>query len=783
MKKKTEKDIEVSGKSVGAYIYDALIQNPSQKINGKLVRVVERRFYKNELLQILGTQTQFHKELEDEALYAACLEELYPYNEAHRNSIAPKDFTHLFVNDIIFYQRPLKSKKSLIGNCNFETRTYLQEGTLHTKPLKAISKSHPLYQEFRLWQFIQNIKVYKREEKVNDRLQTDVEITADFLSTQEDYITLFDWLNLRKEVDQKVFLKQFLKIKKTEDYRWNYVEDKVYPANETRAQLAAKLSKVSNVPDEFLTPSKEEALWHILYSVEDKQDLQKALKTFAEKNGLGADFTEVFKRFPPFEKDYGSLSSKALKKLLPLMRIGKYWNAGVIHPQTKVRIEKIIHAEYDESIQDRVRQKAMKLSTIENFTFLPLWLTSYIVYNRHSEDADTKQWTNANDIELLPQHSLRNPIVEQVINETLQVVRDIWQHYGNGEKGFLNEIHIELGREMKNPADKRKQITNQVTEGENTNLRMKVLLQELLNGGDVENVRPYSPMQQEILKIYEEGALLASDEIPDYISKISKLAQPTQAELVRYKLWMEQRYRSPYTGEVIPLSKLFTRAYDIEHIIPQSRHFDDSFSNKVICEAVVNGQQYKANRLGYEFIKQFGGQVVTELSTANKTVKIFTAEAYEDFIKRHYNKSRTKMKKLLMDEIPEEFIQRQLNDSRYISKVIKNLLSKIVREEGEQEATSKNVIASNGAITSTLKQDWGLNDIWNEIITPRFQRLNAITNTENFGHINEATGKFLPQVPLELQKGFNKKRMDHRHHALDAIVIACATQKPYQLPE
>lgn len=49
------------------------------------------------------------------------------------------------------------------------------------------------------------------------------------------------------------------------------------------------------------------------------------------------------------------------------------------------------------------------------------------------------------------QHSLRNPIVEQVIMETLRVVRDVWK-----QEGRIDEIHVEMGREMKNPADKRK---------------------------------------------------------------------------------------------------------------------------------------------------------------------------------------------------------------------------------------------------------------------------------------------------------------------------------------
>lgn len=777
VKKKTEYDIDKSHKTVGSYIYDTLLQNPNQKIKGKLVRVIERKFYKSELENILIKQKEFHSELCDENLYQACLEDLYENNEAHRNSVEKKDLTHLFLNDIIFYQRPLKSKKLLISNCKFETRTFLKDGKKEVKPLKCIAKSHPLFQEFRLWQFVQNLKIYQKEKELDGKLQTDVNVTDEFLKSDEDWINLFDWLNDKKEVDQKAFLKNpAFKIKKSLDnYRWNYVEDKIYPSNETRAQITLRLSKVENVPADFLTAKNEESLWHILYSVEDKGDIQKALKTFASKHGLGDDFVNYFKKFPPFKKEYGSYSAKAIKKLLPLIRVGKYWSESNIQTETKNRINKIITGEYDEAIRNRVREKSLNLKELNDFKGLPIWLASYIVYDRHSEDGEAVKWKTANEIELLQQHSLRNPIVEQVINETLQVVRDIWKQNGNGVENFFDEIHIELGREMKNPADKRKQMTSQVTENENTNLRIKALLIELLNDQNIENVRPYSPMQMEILKIYEEGALNATNDIPDDIAKIAKLAQPTSSELERYKLWLQQKYRSPYTGNVIPLNKLFTRAYDIDHIIPQSRYFDDSFSNKVICEVEVN--QDKGNSTAYEYIKQNHGKKI-ELSYGKETTLFSTIDEYEDFVKTHYSKSRGKMRKLLMEDIPEEFIQRQLNDNRYISKMVKNLMSNIVREKDEQEVISKNVIASNGTITAVLKQDWGLNDIWNDVITPRFERLNEMTQSKNFGEWTNKDGKrvFQTQVPLELQKGFSKKRIDHRHHALDAIVIACASR-------
>lgn len=779
LKKKTEHDIDASHKTVGCYIYDSLLQNPNQKIIGKLVRTVERKYYKNELVKILETQKVLIPELQNEILYRKCIEELYPNNEAHRNNIMKTDFVNLFVNDILFYQRPLKSKKSLISDCPYETR-FDKDGIAH--PVKCIAKSNPLFQEFRLWQFVQNLRIYQREKDEAGRLQTDVDVTNLFLETEDDYVNLFNWLNDRSLIKQDTLFNSYFKVKKEKGkdqypYRWNYVEDKEYPCNETRAEILKGLDKCE-ISHDFLKHEQEMALWHILYSVEDKIEISKALKKYAERNNLPETFSAVFSKIKPFKKDYGSYSEKAIKRLLPLMRMGNYWSADTIDTKTNERIVKIITGEYDESIKTRVREKAISLTDKSHFKGLPVWLACYIVYDRHSEAKEIEKWEKPEDIDNylrgFKQHSLRNPIVEQVVTETLRTVRDIWR-----QEGQIDEIHLELGRKMKNPADKRKWITERIQQNENTNLRIKAMLLEFMGDPKIENVRPYSPSQQDILRIYEENALenLSKDDKEfDFVSKISKTAQPSKSDIIRYKCWLEQKYRSPYTGEMIPLTKLFTAAYEIEHIIPQSRYFDDSFSNKVICEAEIN--KLKDRLLGFEFIKSHKGEKVQ--ISQGKTVEILSVEAYEKFVKVHYANNRTKMKKLLMEDIPDGFIERQLNDSRYISKLVKGLLSNIVREklengEYEQEAVSKNLITCNGTITDRLKKDWGLNDVWNSIVLPRFQRLNVLTGRNCFTTIS-AEGHEIPTMPLELQKGFNKKRIDHRHHAMDAIVIACATR-------
>ena len=770
IKTKTEQEIENSDKTVGTYIYDALLQNPKQKINGKLVRTIERKFYKEELKKILETQQSFHPELQNDDLYSDCIRELYRNNEAHQLTLSKKDFVHLFMEDIIFYQRPLRSQKSSISNCTLEFRKYKDEnGVEHTQYLKAIPKSNPYYQEFRVWQWMYNLNIYKRDDDTN--------VTEDFLNTTEDFENLFDYLNNRKDIDQKFLLKHFKLNEKS--HRWNYVEDKKYPCNETKAMISSRLEKVENISDDFFTREIEQKIWHIIYSVNDKIEYEKALKSFANKNNLDeVSFFEAFKKFPPFKSEYGAFSEKAIKKLLPLMRLGKYWSYAEIDKYSRDRIQKIINGEYDENIKDKVREKAINLTTESHFQGLQLWLAQYVIYGRHSEASLIGKWNSADDLEEFlkefKQHSLRNPIVEQVITETLRVVKDIWVKYGNGAKDFFDEIHIELGREMKLPASDREQLTRQISENENTNLRIKALLAEMMNDHSVENVRPYSPMQQEILKIYEDGILKSDIEIEDDILKISKTAQPSPSDLKRYKLWLEQKYKSPYTGKIIPLNKLFTSEYEIEHIIPQSRYFDDSFSNKIICESAVN--KLKDNYIGLGFIKQFGGTVI-ELGFG-KNVKVFEVDEYEDFVKKHYANNRGKRNKLLLEEIPEKMIERQLNDTRHISKYISGVLSNIVRvEDGSDEGVnSKNIVPGNGKITTQLIQDWGLNDVWNELILPRFERMNQLTNSTDFTAWNENHQKFLPTVPIEFSKGFSKKRIDHRHHAMDALVIACATK-------
>ncbi|MBQ9546269.1 MAG: type II CRISPR RNA-guided endonuclease Cas9 [Bacteroidales bacterium] len=784
---KAQHNINKSGKTVGEHIYDLLLSNPSQKIIGETVRTIDRHYYLDELRKILKTQTKFHPELQDRKLYQQCIEELYRTNEAYRKSIANRDFTYLLADDILFYQRPLKSKKSLIVKCPFE---HYSDG----HAINCIAKSHPLFQEFRIWQFISNLRIYKENRDVTQYL----------FPTPESYTDLYDYLSTEKSIKQETLLKH-LKIGKKElsQYRWNYVQDKEYPMGETRAILLNGFKKAQiDIPN--IDANTEKWLWHILYSIDDQTQYEKALRTFFSKQkdwdkDKCEAFVQVFRKTTIYkEKDYGAYSAKAIKRLLPLMRRGQYWDAESIDKATQDKIEHIITGEYDDSISSSIREKFSNLKDIRQCQGLNTWQACYLVYGRHSEAIDAKKWTSPEDIDIylnqFRHNSLNNPVVEQVVTESLRVVRDIWKQFGRP-----NEIHIELGRQLNKTKTEREKLSNSIAKGEATNQRIRLLLTELMNSEyQVENVRPHSQKQQELLKIYEEGVfcqptsrIFKNDNEQSEIEKIHKRLsstndRPNHSDILRYKLWLDQKYVSPYTGKTISLSKLFTSAYEIEHIIPQSRWFDDSLSNKVICEAEVN--KLKDRELGHEFIVNHHGERVT-LNGGN-IVEILSVDAYEKLVKEFFQnqkkgKNLTKYEKLMLDDIPEGFTARQMNDTNYISRLMMHLLSNIVRDEDEngnreETLTSKNVIPCIGQITDRLKHDWGINDVWNQIVLPRFERMNQISNSSEFTAMNN-NGHPIPAVPLRLRQGFNKKRIDHRHHAMDAIVIACCTREHINL--
>ena len=819
MKLKTETSLtsfntKNNTKGVASFVYYTLLQNPKQKIKADLITVIERDYYREELDVIYKNQEQFHPELKNRNLYEQAIQLLYPNNTNHQKIIKELDFNYLLKEDILLYQRDLKSKKSLIADCvyekeNFE-RTDEKTGKTYKNSLKAIHKANPLYQEFRLWQFIKRLKIIKREDIVNEQIKINLDVSSQLL-TSELKEELYSFLNDKENVTEKDIL-GFLNKKhkdldiKVENYKWNITSEKE-PCNSTRYNFILRTKRIKGFDYRtFLTSENEYSLWHFFYSVKKKDEFNKGLFNIIgrllEKSGLSKEFhAELVKNFSSFggyTNDYGTYSEKAIKKMLPFLRLGKYWNGK--------DIETILS-----KINQEVKQKVLDKEEIngELKDFQGLWVSSacYLVYGRYSEVGEVQFWQSPYDIENylkneFRQHSLNNPTVEKILVETLHVVKDIWKYYGEeigtDEEGrivynkLFDRIHIELGREMKKNNKQKERDDKQNKENRKANERIVELLRELKTNNS--SLQEKSPFQQEKLRILEESLLssieydkdnteyelsngkITKKEIKDITTK--EFSKISRSDFDRYKLWLDQRYQSPYTGKFIKLSDLFDRKkYEIEHIFPQERITLNALYNKVICETEINKE--KKASTGYGFIANAKSKKVYCLAHDAHT-EVISVHEYEELVKNNFSGKKREI--LLSKEIPEEFTNSQLTNSQYISKMAMKLLSNIVREKDEDTFRSKNVLATNGTITSTLKRHWQLNEAWNEIISPRFKRLNQLTNSNLFGDYREINGHkvFINTVPEEANKNFDPKRIDHRHHALDALIIALTSENHVQ---
>lgn len=218
-----------------------------------------------------------------------------------------------------------------------------------------------------------------------------------------------------------------------------------------------------------------------------------------------------------------------------------------------------------------------------------------------------------------------------------------------------------------------------------------------------------------------EAAMSARHEENVKIYKeIQKLGvcNPNGEDITRYRLWKEQNGICLYSGEKITARDIFTNAYEIDHIIPYSISFDDRYQNKVLVKAGEN--QTKGNRLPYEY---FGHNKARWIDYENRVETLISSD----------NKKTHLLKKNYTKEDQSEFTERNLNDTRYATSVVYNMiLQYLYLEPYNCNGKTKQVYAVNGAVTAYLRKRWGLN---------------------------------------------KKDRTNDRHHAMDAVVIACCTDE------
>ncbi|MBL7929867.1 MAG: hypothetical protein JNL47_10420 [Bacteroidia bacterium] len=833
-----DNQIDDSGKFVGEFFWDKLVENAQRNEIYKIRQnVIRREKYQKELEAIWERQVELRRVdgTLEELLHGDKLETialaLYRNNAAKQKELIDKGLYHTLANDIIYYQRDLKSQKGSISECRYEKRIGIErsENGEYQKTgiygLKCAPKSSPLFQEFRIWQDIHNIRILQKEQTTNGTTKIDVDVTRCFLN-ENNKDSLFDLFDSQAEITEKRLFDKLNELNpeihlNEEQFRINlFTSRKSLKGNETKDEFR-KVFKKFNWEEKgnsiLKNPEQFFGLWHILYSISssDFEKSKKGIKSALKKHfsEMPDEIVEALSGQKEFKKDYASYSSKALKKLLTVMRCGKYWkwdaieNCQIKTPESPIehpnkiklsdRIDNIIKNGWERDIKVDKRTgeiiEQRKFTERRQFSGLPVWLAGYVVYGRHSERENSEKYTAAqiqqlNVLQLIEPNSLRNPLVEQVVREAVLMVKDICNTFGQPD-----EIHIELGRELKKNAEQRAAIAESNSKNLEEKNRAKKLLSELLNdsfehydeqGNKVSKnfsvkPNPNNPVDIEKFRLYKSCAHFEYDlkekKLDDQVWMDNmfrdgkKERVPTNAEVKKYILWLSQKCRSPYTGKIIPLSKLFDEnSYEKEHIIPQSRMKYDAMDNLVIAEAGVN--KAKGNKLAAIFILEANG------SCEHGGIK-YPLLTYDEFA-THCKKTfrGKKYKNLMATEVPDDFIERQINDTRYIGRKLGELLYPFTtskRIASEKEAND--IVFTIGSITSELKGKWGLNKIWKKLIESRFRRLEKL-NGKTYVYPNQKDANDIdfnvPEIP-----DFDNKRIDHRHHALDALIIAATTRE------
>ncbi len=666
------KELYFNRQTVGQYQMAKLAENPHYSLRNQ---VFYRQDYLDEFETIWETQAKHHPELTPEL----------------KKEIRDK---------AIFYQRPLKSCKGLISFCEFESRQMEIEKDGKRKTItvgrRVCPKSSPLFQEFKIWQTLNNIQVSGKIREYESRSLS-----------QEEKEILAKELFVRDKMTKAEVLKLLFKNPKNLDL--NY---KIIDGNRTGSALFTAYSSIIEAsghnPIDFKKSAEEiiedvkiifrglgwntdilefdsskeldsqayYKLWHLLYSFEgnsSKTGDEKLIEKLKTNCGFEGKYAKILAQVT-FANDYGSLSAKAIRKILPFMKEGNGYDLACV----------------------------------------------YAGYGTHSKSSLTKEKIEnkvlKNKLEILPKNSLRNPVVEKILNQMIHVVNGVVDAFGKPD-----EIRIELARELKKSAKEREELSQNISK---------------------------------TTKEHEEYRKKLQDEFG--------IANPTRNDILRYRLYKElagNGYHTLYSNQYISPKDIFSKKIDIEHIIPQSVLFDDSFSNKTLEFRDINIK--KGSATAFDFVKETYGDEglkkyklrVERLYNASKR----NGDSDTEETKKAGTISEAKYQKLLKtaSKIPDGFIERDLRDTQYIAKKARTILENLV----------KVVIPTTGAVTSRLREDWQLVDVMKELNFPKYEKLGMTFDEE---HIDYETGEVRTVKKI---KDWTK-RNDHRHHAMDALTIA-----------
>ncbi len=527
---------------------------------------------------------------------------------------------------VLFWQRPLRSQKGLLANCRFEDKLPVirkngkflldKTGNIQTRSKKPCPISHPEFEMFRTWQFINNITYGK-----NNRL------------TQEQKQVVLDLINKN---DKNFDFKKIPEVLKLSYEKFNYSNEQKVAGNPT-------IKALKPLFDDTTWNNKFEEIWHCFYFYEDDDKLfEKLKKSFGFKKDL-----ETVKKVK-LKEGYGNISLKAIRNILPFLEKGYQYDRAVILGGVKNAFGErwddftVFHQDIEREIISILREDHKEGEAIEkikehlaspvfNYGFEkddPHFLHLY----HHSQEVE-KQDKLSDEVPEI--ENLRNPIVQQGLFETRRLVNSLMKRYRKeyGESFHFDQIKVEMGRDLRNNKAGRQEMSFRINENEKKN----------------DNARE---------RLAEYGL------------------QPSRDNIQKYLMFKEIEDRAgkaqcPYTGKTISVSDLLGRdnLIQIEHIIPYSISLDDSFGNKTLCEANFNRE--KSEKTPYQFYKE---------NPDPKLWGVSSWEAVEEraFYLLPYPKAKRFTSKRELEK--SDFIDRQLNDSRYIARKAVELLSHVCED-------------------------------------------------------------------------------------------------------
>lgn len=618
----------------------------------------------------------------------------------------------------IFYQRSLKSQKGLVGHCTFE------------KGKARCPVSHPRFEEFRMWSFINNIKV-------NGRKLSDEEIDKILPLFYRKSKSHFDFEDIAKAIAGKRKGTYAYKDDKCDaPYRFNYRMSQTVSGSPVTGALQSIfgddwLTDICSLYIKGMGKTEEQILndvWHILFSFDDDDKLRNWAICNLQLTPEQADaFVKI--KIP---QDYAALSLNAINKMLPYLRKGYRYDEAVFlanlsavlpdeiwcdEQQRESIVSNIASTieEYKPNPYDKYDTKERAIHsclrdcglTDEQINMSKLYHPSMIeIYKDAQPNAE-----GVLQLDSPRTSSIRNPMVMRALHRLRALVNQLLRE---GKIDRSTKINIEFARGL-NTANKRKAI-------------------ELFQRENETKHKNYADI---IKNLYKE-------ECGCDIS-------PTEDDILKYQLWEEQNHICLYTGDSISICDFIgsNPKYDIEHTVPRSRGGDNSQMNKTLCQCKFNRDTKRAKlpselsnhaeimarieTFGWQGkIEELHKQIATQIRRAKQSVM---KDAKDKAIaQRHYLQEQLKywegkLMRFTMTEISEGFSNRQGVDIGIIGKYARMYLKTVFEK----------IYIVKGETTSDFRKAWGL------------------------------------------QEEYTKKlRVNHVHHCIDAITIACIGGKEYQ---